>query len=486
MKERLSTLGALLDGLPLIRNFGALSAGQILGRVIRFVYLIILARLLGPEDVGVFVYGIALCLVLSALAIFGQGIFLSTRIGRRRQDATRTVAHSFTVVLVMVVVATVIGLGLIGASESEPKALQAVGLLVLTLVPRSIVAWVRHCFVAFEDAGWIPRYEVVFRGGELLAGTLALLLWSDLRVVCAIHLSTWLVEATFALRRLVGKGGLSLVPGRDLRFLKRIFQVSLYFMLSLWFVNLFAQVGILGLGLLLEDTAIVGYFGTAMQILTTFLLLPLAFGQAILPSLSRGYHRGGPVPAVLTFVVRGLLVGGGILAILGQAYGAWIVTFVLGDRFAPAGSVFALLCWALGPYAVALLAIQALNGIGGRSLATILAVAIVSAQILLLLLCLPFGALAAASTALIAAAALGCLLGVLFIHKRLGLGGHSWWLNPSLAVAGTGAAMSLGVVPEAWAAPSAITLLVFLVWQLGVFSKADVRLIRGRVQAAAG
>ena len=396
------------------------------------------------------------------------------------------VSHSLAVVLVMASFAMGLGLGSVWAGEHEMKVVQALGLLVLTLVPRSIVVWVRHCYVALEDAGWIPRYELVFRGGEALAGTAVLFLWGDLRVVCAIHLSAWLIEAVVALRKLTGVGGFSLVPGRNLRLLKHIFRVSLYFMLSLWLVNLSAQVGILGLGLLREEAATVGYFGTAMQFVTTFLLLPFAFGQAFLPSLSRGYHRGGPAPAVLTFVIKGLLVAGGFIALLAHSYGAWIVTWLLGDRFAAAGEVFASLSWAIGPYAVTLLAVQALNGIGGRNLATVLALAIVAVQVTLLIALLPLGALVAATAALVAAAVLGCLLGILFIHRRLGIRGHGWWLHPLIAIAGTGAAISLGMPPEPWTAPAAAALLGLLIWRLGVFRGADLDLIRDRLQAAAG
>ena len=486
MYRQLTRFGSLLHGLPLLRNFGALTLGQIFGRMIRFLYLVVLARLLGPEEVGVFVYGIALSLVLSALAVFGQGIFLSTRLGRRRQEVARTVGHSLTVVLVMVLVATILGFAFTWASQSEPKVFQAVGLLVLALVPRSVVTWLRHCYVALEDASWIPRYEVAFRGGELLVGTAALLAWSDLRLVCAIHFSAWLLEAAFTLRRLTRTGGFSLTAGRDLRLMKRIFRVSFYFMLSLWLVNLFAQVGILALGLLREEAATVGYFGTAMQILTTFLLLPFAFGQAFLPSLSRDYHRGGLAPAVLTFVVRGLLIGGGFIAILTHSYGAWIVTVLLGDRYAPAGAVFASLAWALGPYAVTLLAVQALNAIGGRNLATVLALAVVAAQTALLGIVLPLGALTAATAALVGAACLGCLLGIIFIHRRLGIHGHGWWLAPVIALGGTGAAMLSGVLPPPWDAPTAATVLVLLVWRLGVFRSADYRVIRMGIRPAAG
>jgi O-antigen/teichoic acid export membrane protein len=486
MHQKLVRFGLLLYGLPLVRNFGALTLSQVIARLIRFLYFIVLARLLGPEDIGIFVYGIALYLVLSGLAIFGQGIFLSTRLGQRRRAAARIVAHSFTIVLALVFLATALGLAFVWASEQATREAQAVGLLVLTLVPRSIVVWVRHCYVAIERAGWFPQYTLVFRGGEALFGSVGLLLWGDLRVICAIHFWAWLLEAVAALRKLAARQEFSLIPGRDPRLLKHIFRVSLYFMLSLWLVALFAQVGILGLGLLQEDTATVGYFGAAMQILTTFLLLPFAFGQAFLPSLSRGYRRGGPAPAVLTFVVRCLLVGGGFLAIVTQSYGAWLVALLLGDRYAPSGAVLASISWALGPYAVTLLAVQALNAIGGRNLATILAVTIVAVQSVLLGILLPFGALTAATTALLATAWLGCLLGVLFVKRQLEIDGHGWWLQPVIVLAVAGAAMSSGVVSAPWDAPTTMLLLSLLVWQLRIFRGADYRVIRKRLEASVG
>jgi O-antigen/teichoic acid export membrane protein len=157
MHQKLVRFGLLLYGLPLVRNFGALTLSQVIARLIRFLYFIVLARLLGPEDIGIFVYGIALYLVLSGLAIFGQGIFLSTRLGQRRRAAARIVAHSFTIVLALVFLATALGLAFVWASEQATREAQAVGLLVLTLVPRSIVVWVRHCYVAIERAGWFPQ-----------------------------------------------------------------------------------------------------------------------------------------------------------------------------------------------------------------------------------------------------------------------------------------------------------------------------------------
>ena len=59
-------------------NFTAIAATHMLGRVIRFVYLVVIARLLSPEEVGVYTYGVALYLAFLGISQFGQQGILSS------------------------------------------------------------------------------------------------------------------------------------------------------------------------------------------------------------------------------------------------------------------------------------------------------------------------------------------------------------------------------------------------------------------------
>lgn len=486
MHRTVARLGAALLGLRLIRNFGALTAAQIFGRGIRFLYLVVVARLLGPESVGIYAYGFAVGLALLGVAGFGQAIYLSTRLGKSRAGVSRVVSHSFTVVFVMSAVATALGLTVVWATENKIGMAQAVTFFVLAVGPRALVLWVHHCYVALEQADWIPRYEVTFRGGEAVAGTVALLLGAGLSAVCAIHFLSWALEAAFTLRRLVREDGLSLTLGRNLNLLKGILSTSFYFMASLALLNLFSQIGVLGLRLLQPEAAAIGCFGIANQIIMVVLLIPLMFGQVFLPSLSRGYHRIGRGAPALTLVVKIFWLVGGMSAIFVHSYGGWIITTLFGDRFAPAVPVLATICWVLGPYSVTLLLVQALNGVGGRGMAAVTALTMVAAHVLLMALLMPFGAMTAAASALLIAASLGALLAVVFVHLRLGIEGHDWWLHPLVAVIGPGAIVLSGVLPDHWNGPAAAVLLVLLVWLLKVFRAADLDLIRGRLHSVTG
>ena len=58
----------------ILRNASALVATHVSARIIHFLYLLVIARLLGPEETGLFVYGVAFYMAFLGLANFGQNI----------------------------------------------------------------------------------------------------------------------------------------------------------------------------------------------------------------------------------------------------------------------------------------------------------------------------------------------------------------------------------------------------------------------------
>jgi O-antigen/teichoic acid export membrane protein len=248
---------------------------------------------------------------------------------------------------------------------------------------------------------------------------------------------------------------------------------------------LFAQVGILTLRQLHPDPALIGQFGIAMQFLTTLLIVPATMGSTILPALGRIRRRGaaGEI-AALSLVVRGGLVASGGIAILAAAYVPWLVSLLLGPRYAAAGETFALLAWGLGPYAVALAVGQALNGLGGRVPAAGLAVTMVVLHVAVMVALVrsgAFAALDAAVVSLLVGALAGCVIGALALGPRIGAAGIGWWLRPLALIAVAGLAMHWEPVPNLWAAPAYLAIFAGLSWSLGIVTRDDFRFVVSRL-----
>ena len=73
---------------------------QVLGRAIRFAYIVVIARMLGPDATGLYIYGVSLYLTFLGLANFGQGPVLAARLGKSRKNIGNLIGLSFFTILI--------------------------------------------------------------------------------------------------------------------------------------------------------------------------------------------------------------------------------------------------------------------------------------------------------------------------------------------------------------------------------------------------
>ena len=116
--------------LPIFGNFSALVVTQLFGRLIRFSYLIAIARLLEPEEVGLYSYGIAFYLTFLFLARFGQATLLSTRVGGHRNRFSTTSAYSLSITLIMISIIAVLAFIFLILTESDAATLQVLSYFI--------------------------------------------------------------------------------------------------------------------------------------------------------------------------------------------------------------------------------------------------------------------------------------------------------------------------------------------------------------------
>lgn len=467
---------------PLARNFSALFSTQAITRVIHFLYFIVIARVLSPEMVGIYSYGIAFYISLKTFTNFGQEEFLAIQLNKRPRLASQLISHSFTIRLFTTIVTVSTGLVFAWLHEDNPLTVWALTWFLAALAARSLAMWVRFCCVAIEDALWIPRYELVFRGSEAVLGTGILVLNANVLMLCGLHFLIWALEACFAFRLLRKRIGFKFQPGRKSRLLKKIAWFSTMFMLSFGFLDLLNQIGIVMLKFLQPNTIVVGYFGIAMQFLTTLLILPATFGTAVLPAIGRVQQRGDLSEiSALQIVVKASLVIGGIVAIAANAYAPWLITSILGLKYIAAAKTFALLTWTLGPYSVAIIIGKTLNALARPLHAAAMAITMVIMNMTVMAIFISWGGLEAAMIALFAATLTGCMLGLIFLHTRLGFSGHHWWLRPMGLAVAFGVLSQGELLPNVWIAPVWCGVFLLFVWKFHVFTKPELTFILKRL-----
>ena len=461
----------------LIRNTLFLSAAQVSGRVVRFLYMLAIARLLGPEETGVYLYGVALYLGVIGIGQFGQDIFLSQRVGKHGGTPFPVLHHSLTLTLLATLTVTG-GLALfVWASEPEPGIRLVIMCFVGAMVARLVASWVRVAYVAFEQTAWIPRYEVTFRGLEALIGTGVLFAGGGLLAVSFLHFLFWSIETGFSLNKIArehpGALGLRARPG----YLKKIIGVSVVFLTGTTAMMLFPQIAVILMRKMQPDQALIGQFGIAMQFMTTLMIIPIAAAQAFLPRLSRSFSRGGDGRDLITAVK---LVGLMALAsaVAAAAYGPWFITLVLGPEYAEAAELFRWLCWVFTPYATAVFLCQCFNVIGGRGKAAIILVSMTAIHAGLLVAYIGQSPAVAAVASMAVAAIAGMIVALFQVSSMLAGRGHSWWLKSVLVVVAAYAIFESDWAPLMLTAPVALVVAGVLTWLLRVFDADDIAAIR--------
>ncbi len=483
--ERLPT-AASFRTTPLTATFLALFGTQLSGRIIRFLYLLVIARFLSPDQVAVYLYGMAVYLALMVFASFGQGVFLATRLGRRAGRRGRLVGHSFTLRSIATSVALSAGVGFLLLHESDSLFGQALPFFLLALVARSFGDWCREWSTALEDAAWIPRTETLFRGFEAGIGLLLLISGAGVLAICALHGGMRAIEALYALSLMAQRKGHGLKPGLEPRLLRRIARISVTLAIGIGCLTLFAQSGLVVVKLLASEATAIAGFGLAMQFLTTLLILPTVLGVALVPAIGRARRRGqvGDIAAI-SILVKGALLTGALIAVPTQAYAAWGLELLLGPGYRVAGDVLADLTWIAGPYAVAILSCQILNALGQHRRAVVVTLSMLVAQISAMVIAYPLLGLSGASLAVILAVLVGCALGVHFLNDLDGRQGRAWWLAPLGATAVLVLVMYAAPVADAWLAPLLLAGFALWIWRSGLLNAKELAFLVARVSLAA-
>lgn len=461
----------------LLRNSALLTGTQVSGRIIRFLYILAIARLLGPTETGIYLYGIALYLAVMGISEFGQSVFLSNRVGKHGGVPSPVLRHSLTLTLSATLIVA-LGLALfVWMSEPTPPLRLTILCFIGALVARVLTVWVRLAYVAFERPDWIPKYEIIFRGSEALVGVVTLVSGGGLLAIAFLHFLFWAADAGFSLRKLAREHPGTLGLGGRWKYLKKVAAVSVIFLASITAMSLFLQIGIILLRKLQPDGAFIGNFGIAMQFMTTLMIAPYAVTQAFLPRLSRSYSRNGGGRVLITAVklVGALALAGAIVA---AAYGPWFITLVLGPRYAEAADLFRWLCWAFPPYAMAVLLGQCFSVIAARGTAVIVMAGMTIVHAGLLVSYVDQSPAIAAIASMVIASIFGMIAALHQINRILDIQGHGWWGKVVFVILATYAVFESGWAPLMITAPVALASGAALCWLLRVFNSDDINVIR--------
>jgi O-antigen/teichoic acid export membrane protein len=330
------------------KNAGYLIAAQLLTKLARAIYVVVLARFLGPDLYGLFAYGQSWYLAFLSLPLLGLGFILSREVGRDRSLGGRVAGRTLTLQFLATIVAAVL-CGVAGwFADNEPAARPLLLVFSLALAGRSLSIWTRQAFNAFEVSKYTLRLERVFRPIEVVIGIAVLFAGGGAVGVAAVHAVTWWIQA-FGGLVIVHRRLTPLRPVWDWPSLARLLVQGLPIGLHTIFVAWLTQ-GTLVLYRHLAEAADLGQLALAIQALAILSVVAGSVSMAALPVLSRTVaRRDGKDRQFAEETLRAGFVVGAVAGLAGMTVGPWLVDLALGERYLLAGQLLGPALWLLAP-----------------------------------------------------------------------------------------------------------------------------------------
>jgi O-antigen/teichoic acid export membrane protein len=329
----------------LIRNSAFSLLTTLMGRASASLTFIIVARILGPTEAGVYGLGVAFSAIGAGIAYWGLDQVIARDLAQRRDLVG---LYSINFIVGRAVLATIVSLA-IAASTLWPFRYDAhtrmtITLMAVSILPNAVDDVWASLFVALERMDisaftavttgivhLVLAYFIVQSGGT--AESVAL-------VVVATSLARLTLNTLFGIRYLRGKA-ISL----SFSFITGQLREALPFLFINLCITLGAQADTVLLSLFLSEYE-VGLYRGALTIVTAGLLLPEAFRVAVLPTMARLYSESYQAFVRMYqrfsfYLVLIALPISGVIFVLAD----FILTWLYGQAFAVGAVVLRILCF---------------------------------------------------------------------------------------------------------------------------------------------
>jgi O-antigen/teichoic acid export membrane protein len=317
--------------------------------VIRLVWVVIAARILGPDLYALLAYSLAWQLTFMPLAIFGVGAAFAYLIAPDRSRAPEYAAHVLAIRLVTIVIAVVACVALSHVFMPDPRAPALIAVLSLLLAAMSLNTFAQTVCTAFEVNQYMMRQGLAFNFLDLFVSVGILLGGGDLLLlVTAKTIIAWLQTAwaLSVVHRRVMPMHIVWEPDKWKPLLRVALPAMMITLAADWRFNgsliLFRNLN--------PDGVLFSQYALAMQALMIISIFPTALGRAAFPAIRRAVARGdGKELLFARTMQRSAPIIGTIAGLLGLTLGEPVFRWILGDPYSTAGELVGLTLWGLIP-----------------------------------------------------------------------------------------------------------------------------------------
>jgi O-antigen/teichoic acid export membrane protein len=285
--------------INIARNTSYYTLALVVQKIISFTYFVIIARALGPDDLGKYYFAISFTTIFSILIDLGFSNVLTREVAKRQEVAQKYFSNILGLKIPLSILTFVIvaALSWILGYPALTRALILISSISMILDSFTL------SFFAIMRGHHNLRYEsissIIFQLIVLLSGLLSLWLgWGLIWLVAVLSLAS-AYNFFYSLYVVKTKTQISLKPKLEKDFIKALGIMTLPFALFAIFQRIYTYVDSILLSSMSGDYA-VGIYQVAFKIINALQFLPMAFAASLYPAFSSYWH-GNREQLAITF-----------------------------------------------------------------------------------------------------------------------------------------------------------------------------------------
>jgi O-antigen/teichoic acid export membrane protein len=332
------------------KNITLLVASTTIGKLSAMAVTVVMARVLGAENFGLYAFALALANLLSLIPNYGFNPLVTRDIAKDASQAGQLLGDILVLKFALSAITLLVAIGVLSLTSVTPTRQMVVYLSIGCMLGESFLNFIASFYRAYQVLEYEAVVQVALAIFHTVVGLIILLLGYGLIPFLWWRLAGFVGGAGIAYYLLVDK---LVRPAFGLRFvaLKEMLWRALPLAVVSLFVATYVRIDMILLALIKGDLA-TGWYSAAQRPVGVLAFLPAAFVGAILPamsglgqtsqSLSRYFEQTTKYLLIISLPLTigiGLLADRIVLLLYGQAYapaiaalqilaGTLVVTFV--------------------------------------------------------------------------------------------------------------------------------------------------------------
>ncbi|MDO8668110.1 MAG: flippase [bacterium] len=269
----------------LAKNTSYFTLALILQKIISFSYFIIIARALGPEDLGKYYFAISFATVFSIFMDFGLTNVLTREIAKEKAQANNYFSAILTIKIPLSIITGLIIIIIANLLDYSELTKTLIYFSTACVILDSFTAAFFSVSRGFHNLSFESAASVLFQVIVLITGLIILKLGLGLNWLIGALLLASIFNFIYSLYVISGIFKLSLRPIYDPKLIKLILKISISFGLFAVFQKVYTYFDTVLLSTLAGDYY-VGLYQVAFKIMNALQFLPLAFTASLYPAMS--------------------------------------------------------------------------------------------------------------------------------------------------------------------------------------------------------